>query len=298
MTRFNTISFLSDFGTADEFAGVVRSVIRSIADHVEVVDITHNIEPFNVKAGSLALARAAAYLTPGVVLGIVDPGVGTDRRPLIIEVGGGQSYLVGPDNGLFAPIVALVGGATAAWEIDNQDYVFDSPGATFAGRDVFAPVAAHLCAGVDPSEIGKPVEPASLIPGILPVSEPNGEGGIDAEVFWVDRFGNVQLNVDPNQIASWPEFVTVTVSSRDETVSRVDSYASVGTGLGMLIDSQGLMAVVANCSSAAEELGVKEGDSVTLTPSEYGPHNSIITPVTLSQRPSLVNPDEFGGSPQ
>jgi len=298
VSRFNTISFLSDFGTADEFVGVVHSVIRSIAPEVTVIDITHNIEPFDVRAGSLALARAAAYFVPGVVLGVVDPGVGTSRRPIIIEVGDGQSYLVGPDNGLFAPIVSLVGGATAAWRIDNQDYLFESPGATFDGRDVFAPVAAHLCGGIEPGKLGSPVEPASLVPGILPVSEQGSDGTIEADVFWVDRFGNVQLNVDPTQLDDWPSFVTITTSSRDETVTRVDSYASLGAGLGLLVDSQGLMALVANSSSAAEELGLREGDRVTLSRAEHGPANSVATPVTLSQRPTVTNPNDVGVQPQ
>src|SRR5690606_17103974 len=101
--RFDTISFLSDYGTADEFVGVVKSVIRSIAPHTTVADITHEIRPYDVRGGSLALARSAQYLCPGVVLAVVDPGVGTDRRAVAVEVGGGQSYLIGPDNGLLAP---------------------------------------------------------------------------------------------------------------------------------------------------------------------------------------------------
>src|SRR4051812_8079182 len=101
--RWSTVSFLSDYGLADEFVGVVHSVIRSIAPDVKVIDVPHAIEPHDVRAGGLALARSAQYLCPGVVLAVVDPGVGGNRRPIAIEVGDGASVLVGPDNGLLAP---------------------------------------------------------------------------------------------------------------------------------------------------------------------------------------------------
>src|SRR4029453_8534003 len=120
--RLDTVSFLSDYGTSDEFVGVVHSVVRSIAPHVAVVDITHDIRPYDIKGGSLTLARSAQYLCPGVVLAIVDPGVGTDRRAVAVGGGDGQSSLVGPDNGLPAPAAGMVGGATAAVELTNADY--------------------------------------------------------------------------------------------------------------------------------------------------------------------------------
>ena len=119
--RFDTITFLSDYGTGDEFVGVVKSVIRQIAPHVTVVDLTHEVPAYDVRAGSLTLSRSAQYLCPGVVLAVVDPGVGTERRAIAVEVGGGQSYLVGPDNGLLAGAVAMCGGATAAVELTNTD---------------------------------------------------------------------------------------------------------------------------------------------------------------------------------
>src|SRR5262245_49758606 len=100
--RYDTISFLSDYGTVDEFVGVVKAVVRDLAPHVTVIDITHEIAPFDVRAGSLALARSIPYLPAGIVLAVVDPGVGTDRRAVAIEVAGGEGVFVGPDNGLLA----------------------------------------------------------------------------------------------------------------------------------------------------------------------------------------------------
>jgi len=148
VTKFDTVSFLTDYGTDDEFVGVVKSVIRDLAPHVTVVDLTHGIAPFDVRAGSLALARSIGYVPAGVVLAVVDPGVGTDRRAVAIEVAGGNGVVIGPDNGLLAPAVAMAGGAERAVELTNAEYQLQAAGATFAGRDVFAPAAAHLCNGV------------------------------------------------------------------------------------------------------------------------------------------------------
>ncbi len=118
----------------DEFVGVVHSVIRSLAPTVGIIDLTHNVPAFDVRAGGLALARSVPYLCPGVVLAVVDPGVATDRRPIAVEVGDGQLVLIGPDNGLLAPAVALCGGATRAVVLTNDEYHVESPGPTFAAR--------------------------------------------------------------------------------------------------------------------------------------------------------------------
>lgn len=289
--RFDTISFLTDYGVADEFVGVVKSVIRTISPHVAVIDITHDIEPHDVRAGGLAIARAAQYLAPGVVLGVVDPGVATERKAIAIEVGDGQSYLVGPDNGLFAPAVSLVGGATGAVVLDNVDYHLPSPGPTFDGRDVFAPVAAHLCNGVPMVELGTPIDPIKLLPGVLPVSERHVEdGSISAEVLWIDRFGNVQLNVDPSELDDWPDAVAVEGGRTTRTAQRKKAFAEIATGsVGLLVDSYGLLALAVDRGSAAFELELNEGDAVTLRPGD-APGASVNTPVRLSARPTTVPP--------
>jgi S-adenosylmethionine hydrolase len=267
--RFDTISFLSDYGTSDEFVGVVKSVIRSIAPEATVVDITHDVPPYDVKAGSLTLARSVQYLCPGVVLAVVDPGVGTARRAVAIEVGDGESYLVGPDNGLLAPAVGLVGGATRAVELTNAEYQLPAPGATFAGRDVFGPAAAHLCAGVPLDELGPEVDPIELLPGVVPL--PHDEAGtLAAQVLWVDRFGNCQLNVDPDQIAEWGERLQVRWAGPrpgTRTGRRVAAFDELRTGeIGLVTDSYGLVAVALARSSAADLLELTTGDEVVLSP--------------------------------
>ncbi len=297
---FETISFLSDYGHGDEFVGVVHSVIRSIAPGVRVLDITHSIDPYNVRAGGLALARAAQSLGPGVVVAVVDPGVGTARRPIAIEVGDGQSYLVGPDNGLLAPAVALVGGATDAVVLDRPEFQLESPGSTtFDGRDVFAPVAAHLCNGVPLRQLGTPVDPVQLLPGLLPVSEQMPDGAVKAEVLWVDRFGNAQLNVDPDQIAGWPDTVRAEGTGWSRVTSRVTSFAQVPTGsIGLLVDAYGLLSLVADRSSAATELGLGEGEQVTLTPVEgAGAARGATVNVTLGRKAAPPSPPGAAGGP-
>ena len=263
-SRYSTITFLSDYGLADEFVGVVKSVIRSIAPEVSVIDLTHDVEPHDVRGGGLTLARSAQYLVPGVVLAIVDPGVATARRAIAVEVGHGQSVLVGPDNGLLAPAVAMVGGADRAVVLTNDDYHLPAPGPTFAGRDVFAPASAHLCNGVDLEDLGDLIDPATLTPGLMPVSREE-DGAIVADVLWIDRFGNAQLNVDPDEVATWGDRVRLRYGDATRTAVRVDNYAVLKTGeVGLLVDSYGLLSVAIDRGSAAAELGLHAGDPITL----------------------------------
>lgn len=283
--RYDTVSFLTDYGTADEFVGVVHSVIRSIAPEVRVIDVTHQIAPYDVRAGALTLARSAQYLAAGVVVAVVDPGVGTSRRAIAVEVGDGASVLVGPDNGLLAPAVAMVGGASRAFELTNREYHLAAPGPTFDGRDVFAPVAAHLCAGVPLELIGTPIDPASLLPSMIPLTREE-DGALEAEVLWIDRFGNVQLNVDPDELGPLGDVVRVVVDARSRVARRVESFGDLGINeLGLLVDSYGLIAVAADRTSAAEALDAVEGVAVRLEPVDDGGTTSGATvPVQLRPR--------------
>lgn len=282
--RLDTITFLSDYGTGDEFVGVVKSVIRSIAPHVTVLDLTHEVPPYDVRAGSLTLGRAAQYLCPGVVLAVVDPGVGSERRAIAVEVGDGQSYLVGPDNGLLASAVAMSGGATAAVELTNTDYQLPAPGPTFAGRDIFGPAAAHLCQGVPLDDLGRRVDPLSLLPGLLPLSRDEG-GVLVAEVLWVDRFGNCQLNVDPDEVAHLGPRVQLRWHDDVRTATRADTYEGIEGGqVGLVVDSYGMLSVCLGKRSAADELAMPVGTEVTLVaPSDDGAP-MVSAPVTLTTR--------------
>lgn len=283
--RYDTITFLSDYGLTDGFVGVVHSVIRSIAPEVAVIDLTHGIEPYDVRGGGLALARSAPYLCPGVVLAVIDPAVGTSRRPIAVEIGDGGAVLVGPDNGLLAPVVQLYGGATRAVEITNELYRLPSDSATFDGRDIFAPAAAHLCMGVDLTDLGPLVDPVSLFPAMVPLPREE-EGRIHGEVLWVDRYGNAQLNIDPAELTEFDDRVRLVFDDTSRSARRVPAFASVEPGeVGLITDSYGLMAIVLDRASAAAEFGLRAGSAVTIEALDEDRRPGIITPVTISPRP-------------
>jgi S-adenosylmethionine hydrolase len=285
--RYSTVTFLSDYGLDDEFVGVVKAVLRDLAPHATVVDLTHGIRPFDIRGGSLALARAIPYVPEGIVLAVVDPGVGTDRRALAIEVAEGAGVLIGPDNGLLAPAVAVVGGAQRAVELTSVEHQLAAPGATFAGRDVFAPAAAHLCNGVELTELGSLVDPAVLTPGMIPLPREEADG-VHAEVLWVDRFGNCQLNVSPDELEGrdTPTDVwTVRLGDERRVVRAARSYAELGTGaVGLVLDSHGMYSLALDQHSASAELGLAPGDAVVLAPLADGVQEGPSTPVGLRSR--------------
>ncbi|CAA9223440.1 MAG: protein of unknown function DUF62 [uncultured Acidimicrobiales bacterium] len=272
MPRYDTISFLSDYGHEDEFVGVVHSVIRDIAPDARVIDLTHGIPPHDTRAGGLALARAVQYVAPGVILAVVDPGVGTSRRAVAVEVGDGAGVFLGPDNGLLAPAVAMAGGATRAVELRDPSFHLPAPGPTFAGRDVFAPVAAHLCTGVELDELGPAVDTTTLLPGVLPVSRSEGEVVV-AEVLWVDRFGNAQLNVGPDELPGLRHTLTTGTVVRTATVAGTYGEVPPG-GVGLVVDAYGLMSLALDRHSAAEELGLEAGAELRLAPLADEPSGS------------------------
>lgn len=288
---FNTVTFLSDYGSDDESVGVVKSVIYDLAPHVRVIDLTHGIAAHDVRAGGLALARSIQYIAPGVIIGAVDPGVGGDRRVIAVEIANGAAVLVGPDNGLLAGAVAMAGGPGEVVELTNPDFHLSSPGSTFSGRDIFAPVAANLCNGVELTEFGPKIDPLSLMPSTLPISRIEGEALV-AEVLWVDRYGNAQLNIGSDDIDQWGERLRIVSNGAGRTVSRAGTYSAILPGqIGLVVDSYGLLSICADRLSAAAELGLDVGDSLTLEPLDAsGPASSadtsMGTSVSVSLRPS------------
>lgn len=267
------VSFLSDYGSDDEFAGVCRAVMLGLAPELRIVDVTHDIAPHDVRAGALALVRAVQYLPDGIVLAVVDPGVGTDRRMIAVEVEDG--VFLGPDNGLLAPAVAMVGGARRAFSLTNEELHLRSPGPTFAGRDILAPAAGHLASGTPVEALGEEVDPVGMVPGLvgLPTEE---DGALAGEVWWVDRFGNCQLNIDPAELRAHGAEVGGSVELRFASQSRmarwVRTYADAKPSeLVVLVDSYGLVSVALDRRSAAAELGLHDGSGVTVVPPPGGP---------------------------
>ncbi|HEX6662666.1 MAG TPA: SAM-dependent chlorinase/fluorinase [Gaiellaceae bacterium] len=196
MARF--ITFLTDFGLQDDFVGTCHGVMKRIAPDVEIIDITHGIAPQAVLQGALTLANTLPFMPEGVHLAVVDPGVGGSRRALAIRDGQGRIH-VGPDNGLLIPAAEKLGGIQAAHELTNPEYALESVSRTFHGRDLFSPAAAHLALGLPLAELGPPLDPDALARIDLPEPE-IGSSRIRCTVVSVDRFGNVQLNLDRSHL--------------------------------------------------------------------------------------------------
>jgi S-adenosylmethionine hydrolase len=261
------ISFLSDFGTQDEFVGVVHGVIYRLAPESRVIDITHGVPPGDIRGGALALTRAIQFLPPGVVLAIVDPGVGTGRKALALETAHG--FFVGPDNGLLSPAVAMVGGATTIHALENPEAMIEGPGATFAGRDIFAPAAALLASGeATLADLGPELDSGHVMPLMLPLPKVEASA-IHGEVLWVDWYGNVQTNVGPSELeeiglAPGAE-LEINVGATTYQGRLVSTFADVEIGqLAVHVDSAGLIALAERGGRADEALSLAPGRSVTL----------------------------------
>lgn len=268
--RYDWMSFTTDYGLSDPFVGVCHGVIARIAPDVRVIDVTHQVPACDVRHGAHLLAHAVGYLPPAVHLAVVDPGVGSTRRGVVVAAPNG--LLVGPDNGLLPAAAEALGGAVTAYELTAPEYRLPRVSATFHGRDVFAPAAAHLALGVAPEELGPEVPLVDLerLPTPAPTVRP---GALITEVISVDRFGNVQLAAPDSALAQAGfgagDEVTVRLgeSRRRAVVGR--TYSDVDDGdLVVLADSAGLVALAVNGGSAAARLAL---------PPNNAPHECTIT---------------------
>lgn len=261
------ITFLTDFGLQDDFVGTCHGVIRRITAEAEIIDITHGIEPHQVLQGAFVLANTLPYMPEGVHLAVVDPGVGTNRRAIALRSGDGRLH-VGPDNGLLVLAAERLGGVDAAWELVAEEYRLEPVSHTFHARDVFAPAAAHLAAGVHPGEMGRAVEPESLVR--LPLPAPSlGDGWARAHVIVVDRFGNVQLNLNTSHL----ERLGIEPGVRVELVLPLERYYAVSArtfadarpgDILLYEDAYWNASVAINGGSAAETLSLQPGDNLRL----------------------------------
>lgn len=262
------VSFLSDFGHRDEFVGVVHGVIGRIAPGVRILDITHGIARGDIHGGALALTRAVQFMPDGVFLAVVDPGVGTGRTPIAARTPVG--YFVGPDNGVLAPAVAMVGGADLIVAIEDARFRLPSPGATFHGRDVFGPAAAVLASDqATIEELGPALAPGSITPLMIPLAEPAGTGAVKATVLWIDGFGNMQFNVAPEDLALLDlgpgDDVAVSFELMQHRIVWGDTYGSVDVGEAVLhVDSHGQMALAVHGGRADEDFPLTVGDSLVI----------------------------------
>jgi S-adenosylmethionine hydrolase len=261
------ITFLTDFGLQDDFVGTCHGVIKRIAPEVQIIDITHGIDPGRVLQGALVLANALAYLPEGIHLAVVDPGVGGARRALALRDAQGRLY-VGPDNGLLVPAAERCGGIVDAHELANPRYALESVSRTFHGRDLFAPAAAHLALGVELAELGPPLDPEALARLDLPEPEV-GMRRIRATVLLVDRFGNVALNLRREHL----DAAGVVPGTRVELALGADRYYAVAARTfadappGDLIlyeDAYRNVAVAVSRGHAQKLLGVRPGSELRI----------------------------------
>jgi S-adenosylmethionine hydrolase len=193
------ISFLTDFGT-DGPAPICRGVMLSIAPDAQIVDIGHSIRKYAIRDGAFLFWCAVPYFPVGVHVGVVDPGVGTERRPIAIRTGRGDTF-VGPDNGLFMPATGRVGGIVEARVLENRELWLAATSSTFHGRDIFSPVGAHLAMGTDFADVGPSIAPDELVQLTLPTPTVH-EGWLETGVAFIDSFGNAHLSGGPADLAA------------------------------------------------------------------------------------------------
>jgi S-adenosylmethionine hydrolase len=261
------ITFLTDFGLQDDFVGTCHGVMKGIAPDAEIIDITHGIPPQGVLQGALTLANSLPFMPVGVHLAVVDPGVGGVRRALALRDNAGRIH-VGPDNGLLIPAAEKFGGIAEVHELANPEYALDSVSRTFHGRDLFAPAAAHLALGVELADLGPPLAPDALARLDLPEPEV-GSSRIRGTVLAIDRFGNVQLNLNRSHV----DAVGIAPGTRVELQVGPERYYAVAARTfadarrGDLIlyeDSYRNLSIAINGGNAAAMLGLKPGQDVRI----------------------------------
>jgi S-adenosylmethionine hydrolase len=256
------ITLTTDFGTRDWFVGTMKGVIARLAPKTMVVDSTHEIPAGDIRAGAFALLASYSYFPKGTVhLIVVDPGVGTPRKALAVQTR--EYFFVGPDNGVMAWVLARE-KIKAVHAIENPEYWLQPVSQTFHGRDIFAPAAAHLSAGVAVGKLGPKVK--RYVGLDWPRLRVGGDG-IQGEVIYIDRFGNAITNIDGAALASRRES-SVRVFLGEEELGRIEAaYSSVGAGQPLaVLGSSGFLEIAVNGASAAKGLGLQIGSVINLRP--------------------------------
>jgi S-adenosylmethionine hydrolase len=260
------ISLITDFGQTDSYVGVMKGVILGIAPDAQLVDLSHDIAPQNIRQAAYVLAGAVPYFPVGTVhLVVVDPGVGSTRRPIVVTTA--SAAFVGPDNGVLTPALADV--TAQAWELDCPEFWLPEVSATFHGRDIFAPVAGHLAHGASGVEaMASPIsDPVRLAP-----SEPQrfADGTIRGEVVHADRFGNLITDIPGDWLigSSHPTRWQCFVAQNEQPVpGPLRSYSDAAPGAVMaLVNSGGMLEIAVRDGSAEQMLGVGPGAPVLLHP--------------------------------
>ncbi len=261
------VTLLTDYGYEDEFVGVCHGVIRGIAPEAGIVDLTHGVPRHDVRHAAVVLRNALPYLAPGVLVAVVDPEVGTERRGVALRSADGR-LMVGPDNGVLSLAAERAGGVVEAFDVSRSPHRLQPVSATFHGRDIFAPVAAHLAAGAPLAEAGEAIDPDTLAVASLPRSRWEGSVLV-AHAVSVDRFGNVALGVGHDELGGSGLTLGREVelsTGRGRHRARVAStFADVPPGeLVVYEDAYRALAVAVNRGDAAAVLELARDDEVRL----------------------------------
>lgn len=261
------ITFMTDFGTRDDSVGCCHGVMLGRAPDALIIDITHEVPAFDIRRGALTWRNVLPYMPVGVHVGVVDPGVGTARRPIALRAGRGD-LLVGPDNGLLPAGAEALGGVVAAVELANESFILSPRSNTFHGRDIFSPMAAALATGVGFDALGPALDPAALVTIDLPEAEGDGEV-LRCAVSYIDHFGNLRLNAGEDVAARWNlqegDLVEIELGSRALRVPYARSFGLVAAGeSALIVDSYRRLMLAINRGNAAATYGIGIDATITL----------------------------------
>lgn len=261
------IGFLSDFGLADGFVGICKGVIKDINQDAEIIDISHDIPDYDARKGAFILASAVPFVKAQVFIAVVDPGVGASRRGIAIQTEKG-SLLVGPDNGILLPAASRLGGIKRVFELTNKKFMLQPVSQTFHGRDVFAPIAAHIALGTDIGEMGPEISPQTLAKPPWKEAELAGDV-LRTQVIDIDKFGTVHLNASAGDLSKLHiglnSQIKLTWDKRQRILPLLETFGQVKRGEALLlVDSSSFLSIAVNQDSAAQKLRLKLGDTVII----------------------------------
>lgn len=260
------ITFLSDYGHADEFVGVCHGVMARIAPDARILDVSHGVPRHDVRSGAMLLRRALPYFEPGVHLAVVDPDVGGERGAIALRTADEARILVGPDNGLLSLAARRFGGAVEAVDLSRSPHRLEPTSATFHGRDIFAPAAAHLAAGAHLAEAGDPIDPDEIVALDMPLARAEADELV-AHAITFDRFGNVTLDVEHEELAAFGMRLGHPMSVNGVDAVYTTTFADVSPG-GLLVyeDAYRTLALAVNRGSAVDLLELTLDAEVHIRP--------------------------------
>lgn len=263
------ITLLTDFGTADYFVAAVKGVILAGNPTAKIVDITHDIPPGDIEAAAFALLAACSSFPPGTIhVAVVDPGVGSERKPILVRLG--EQFFIGPDNGIFSYVCdheESLSVSAELFHLTSEEHFRHPVSATFHGRDVFAPVAAALSTGVQPAQLGASISNIVRLPPLRPTT--SRDGRLLARIIHIDRFGNCVTNIRQDDLTAQMIAAGTSLRLKGKTVKSFRNYfAEEAAGKGKVFGiwgSAGFLEIAAANESAAKLLKAQRGDAVTVT---------------------------------